>query len=68
MGGELVLEGRILVGSVVERRILLASVLVGSQEIHGVTGIFVLGVQNEAGQRLTELSQENALVITNTVF
>ena len=26
---------------------------VGSQEIHGVTGNFGLGVQNEAGQRLT---------------
>ena len=25
---------------------------VGSQEIHGVTGKFGLGVQNEAGQRL----------------
>ena len=39
-----------LVGSVVERRILLASVLVGSQEIHGVTGKFGFGVQNEAGK------------------
>ena len=29
----------------------------------GVTGRFGLGVQNEAGQRLIELSQENALVI-----
>ena len=27
---------------------------VGSQEIPGVTGKFSLGVQNEAGQRLTE--------------
>ena len=25
---------------------------VGSQEIHGVTGKFSLGIQNEAGQRL----------------
>ena len=41
---------------------------VGSQEIHGVTGKFGLGVQNEAGQRLTEFSQENALVIANTLF
>ena len=41
---------------------------VESQEIPGVTGKFGLGIQNEAGQRLTELSQENALVITNTVF
>ena len=27
---------------------------IGSQEIPGVTGKFGLGVQNEAGQRLTE--------------
>ena len=41
---------------------------VGSQEIHGVTGKFGLGVQNEAGQRLTEFCQKNALVIANTLF
>ena len=41
---------------------------VGSQETHGVTGKFGLGVQNEAGQRLIEFCQENALVITNTLF
>ena len=41
---------------------------VGSQEIPGVTGKFGLGIQNEAGQRLTELCQENALVIANTLF
>ena len=41
---------------------------VGSQEIPGVTGIFGLGVQNEAGQGLTEFCQENALVIANTLF
>ena len=41
---------------------------VGSQEIPGVTGKFGLGIQNEAGQRLTEFCQENALVIANTVF
>ena len=41
---------------------------VGSQEIPGVTGKFDLGVQNEAGQRLTEFCQENALVIANTLF
>ena len=41
---------------------------VGSQEIPGVTGKFVLGVQNEAGQRLTEFCQEKALVIANTLF
>jgi len=39
---------------------------VGSQEIPGVKGQFGLGVQNEAGQRLTEFCQENALVIANT--
>ena len=41
---------------------------VESQEIPRVTGKFGLGVQNEAGQRLTELCQENALVIANTFF
>ena len=41
---------------------------VGSQETHGVTGKFGLGIQNEAGQRLIEFCQENALVITNTFF
>ena len=41
---------------------------VGSQEIPGVTGKFGLGVQNEAGQRLEEFFQENALVIANTLF
>ena len=41
---------------------------VGSQEILGVTGIFGCGVQNEAGQRLTEFCKENALVIANTLF
>ena len=41
---------------------------VGSQELPGVTGKFGLGVQNEAGQRLTEFCQENALVIPNTFF
>ena len=41
---------------------------VWSQEIPGITGKFGLGVQNEAGQRLTEFYQENALVIANTLF
>ena len=41
---------------------------VGSQETLGVTGTFHLGVQNEAGQRLIEFCQENALVIANTFF
>ena len=41
---------------------------VGSQETPGVTGKVGLGVQNEAGLRLIEFCQENALVITNTVF
>ena len=41
---------------------------VGSQEILGVTGKFGLGVQSEAGQRLIEFCQENALVIANNPF
>ena len=36
---------------------------VGSQEAPGVTEIFGLGMRNEAGQRLIEFCQENALVI-----
>ena len=34
----------------------------------GVTGKFGFGIQNEAGQRLTEFCQENALIIANTLF
>ena len=41
---------------------------VGSQETPGVTGKFGFGVRNEAGQRLIEFCQENALVIANTLF
>ena len=41
---------------------------VGSQETSGVTGKFGLGIWNEAGQRLIEFCQENALIITNTLF
>ena len=41
---------------------------VGSQETPGVTGKFGLGIRNEAGQRLIEFCQENALVIANTLF
>ena len=41
---------------------------VGSQETPGVTGIFGLGVQNEAGQRLIKFCQENTLAIANILF
>ena len=41
---------------------------VGSQETPGGTGKFGVGMQNEAGQRLIEFCQENALVIANTLF
>ena len=40
----------------------------GNLEIAIVATKFGLGVQNEAGQRLTEFCQENTLVIANTVF
>ena len=43
-------------------------VKVGSQETPGVTGKFGLGIQNEAGKKLIEFCQENALVIANTLF
>ena len=41
---------------------------VGSQETPGVTSKFGLGIWDEAGQRLIEFCQENALVIANTLF
>ena len=41
---------------------------VGSQETSGATGKFGLGIWNEAGQKLLEFCQENALVIANTLF
>ena len=41
---------------------------VGSQEIPGITDKFGLGIQNEAGQRLSEFCQESAVVIENTFF
>ena len=41
---------------------------VRSQETPGVTGKFGLGIWNEAGQRLIEFCQENALFIANTLF
>ena len=41
---------------------------VGSQETPGVTGKFGLGMRKEAGQRLIEFYQENALVTKNTLF
>ena len=44
------------------------NVKVGSQEIPGVTGKFGPGVQNEAGQRLTEFCQEDTMVMANTLF
>ena len=41
---------------------------VGSQETPGVTGKIGFGIRNEAGQRLIEFCQENALVIANILF
>ena len=49
-----------------KKKMFYSSLGTGSQEIPGVTGKFVLREQNEAGQRLTEFCQENALVIANT--
>ena len=42
--------------------------LIYNEGSFGVTGKFGLGMQNEAGQRLIEFCQENALVIANTLF
>ena len=41
---------------------------VGSQEAPGVTGKFGFGIENEAGQRLIEFCQENALIIEISYF
>ena len=41
---------------------------VGSQEIPGVTGRIGLGVQYEAGKRLTEFCRENTVMIAKTLF
>ena len=41
---------------------------VGNQETPGVTGKFGLGMRNEAGQRLIEFCQENALDIANNLL
>ena len=41
---------------------------VGNQETPGVTVKFGLGLRSDAGQRLIEFCQENALVIANTLF
>ena len=61
-----------LLGLILEKDILFIigdwNSKVGNQETPGVTGKFGLGIRNEAGQRLIELCQENALVITNTLF
>ena len=49
-------------------KIEISSRKLGIQETPGVTGKFGLGIWNEAGQRLIEFCQENALVIANTLF
>ena len=41
---------------------------VRNQELPGITSKFGLGVQNKAGQRLTEFCQEKTLVTENTLF
>ena len=46
----------------------LSSSSSSSRTLPGVTNKFGLGEQNEAGQRLAEFCQENALVIANTLF
>ena len=66
-----ILQARILEWVAISFTVEYWNAKVGSQETSGVTGKFGLGVQNEAGQRLTVLQrerQENALVIANTLF
>ena len=61
-----------LLGRTLKKDVLLIigdwNAKVGSQETPGVTGKFGLGIRNEAGQKLIEFCQENALVIANTLF
>ena len=54
--------------SVVSNSFVTPVAKVGSQDIAGIIGKLGLGEQKEAGQRLTEFCQENALVIANTLF
>ena len=63
-----ILQARILEWVAISFIVEYWNAKVGSQETSGVTGKFGLGVQNEAGQRLTEFCQENALVIANVLF
>ena len=51
-----------------QARVLEWGAIAFSKETPGVTGKYALGVQNEAGKRLTEFCQENTLVIANTLF
>ena len=39
---------------------------VGNQQISGITGKFGLGIQNEAGQRLTEFFQDTLVTAVRT--
>ena len=61
-----------LVGLTPKRHVLFTvgywNAKIGSQEITGITGKFGLGLQNEAGLRLTDFCQENTLVIAYTIF
>ena len=41
---------------------------IGSQKIPRITDKFCLGVQREAGQRITKFCQENTLIIANTLI
>ena len=63
-----ILQARILKWVAISFIVEYWNAKVGSQETPGVTGKFGLGVQNKAGQRLTEFCQENTLVIANTLF
>ena len=51
-----------------QARVLEWGAIAFSEETPGVTGTFGLGIRNEAGQRLMEFCQENALVVANTLF
>ena len=68
-GKTIALTRQTFVGKVMSLLFNMRSIAkVGSEETPGVTGKFGLRIWNEAGQRLIDFCQENAVVITNTVF
>ena len=56
------------VHDIFQARVLKWGAIAFPEETPGVTGKFDLGIQNEAGQRLTEFYQQNVMMVANTLF